>query len=99
MSLSERLLRELSAQEYIRELLYTSLVISLLVSIAHLVLYCMKACRVGTGSKMGGLSSRSMDCSKVQQSMTTRTIYYFHTKQSWPKALAMALALEVVRAR
>ncbi len=57
---SERLLREgLCLDEYIGKLFYTSLVMDRLVSIAHLDLYCMKACRVGTGSKLGGLGSRS----------------------------------------
>ena len=39
--------------------------------------------------------SSHLNCSKVQQSRTTRTIDYFHNKQRGPKALA----LEVVRAR
>ena len=59
MRLSERLLREVRlVEEYIRELHYSSLVENLPASIGHLVHSCIKACRVGTGSKMGGTGSR-----------------------------------------
>ena len=49
VSLSQGLLREgRLLKEYIRELLYSSLVISLLVRPTHFVHSCLKACRVGT---------------------------------------------------